>query len=101
LLNSAGSGEGGTVSLYHQGSLENGVNGDLPISLSPSSELSQYNPQGNLYKFDVPRNVYNSWLENGSAIEQIDIHGSIRIMMPEVRVNPPASGQLNQYMVPR
>jgi len=97
-INSASS-DDFVVSLYHQGNLPNGVNGNQSISLSPSSELSHYRPGGSLHKFDVPRNLLNEWESNGSLMRGLDQHAPTGIRTPEIRVYPPASGQLNRFLV--
>ena len=97
--NAKPSDEPGTASLYHQGNLSNGVNGNQSISLSPSSELGHYRPGGSLYKFDVPRNLLNEWESNGYLVPGFDLHEPTGIRTPEVRVYPPVSGQLNRFLV--
>jgi hypothetical protein len=51
-----------------------------------------------LYRFDIPRNLYNEWLGSGEAVEGIDSYGGIT--RPVVRIDPPVSGRLNGFMVP-
>ncbi|WP_294226567.1 hypothetical protein, partial [Prosthecobacter sp.] len=89
-----------TVSLFHQGTLRGGqVSSTRGLSTSLSSDLSHYRPGGQLYEFQVPRSTYNQWLDEGLAIPKTDLHLPTGIVTPEIRVLPPASGTLNQYLV--
>jgi hypothetical protein len=88
------------VNLFHQGDLSNGVSSTRALSTSTVSDLTQYNPGGQLYQFQVPRAVLNNWLEQGVARELNDMHYPSGIVTPEIRISPPASGLMNQYMIP-
>lgn len=89
------------VGLFHQGSLRGGqVSGSRYLSTSPSSDLLHYRPQGQLYEFQVPRSTLNQWLGEGSALRLNDLHIPSGVVTPEIRILPPASGQMNQFLVP-
>ncbi len=89
-----------TVSLFHQGTLRGGqVSSTRGLSTSLSSDLSHYRPGGQLYEFQVPRSTYNQWLDEGFVMPKTDLHLPTGIVTPEIRVLPPASGSLNQYLV--
>jgi len=89
-----------TVSLFHQGTLRGGqVSSTRGLSTSLSSDLSHYRPGGQLYEFQVPRSTYNQWLDEGLAMPKTDYHLPTSITTPEIRVMPPASGSLNQFLV--
>lgn len=90
------------VKLYHQGTFRGGQVSStrgLSTSPSPSPDLSHYRPGGQLYEFQVPRNIYNQWLDDGLAMPKNDLHLPTGVVRPEIRVLPPASGSLNQYLV--
>ena len=88
------------VRLYHQGSLRGGqVSSTRGLSTSPTPDLGHYRPGGQLYEFQVPRSTYNQWLDDGLAVPKTDLHLPTGIVTPEIRVMPPASGSLNQYLV--
>lgn len=89
-----------TVSLFHQGTLRGGeVSSTRALSTSLSSDLTHYNPAGTLNEFQVPRSVYNQWYRDLLIEPRTDLHLGTGIVTPELRVMPPASGQLNQYLV--
>jgi RHS repeat-associated protein len=89
-----------TVSLFHQGTLRGGqVSSTRGLSTSLSSDLSHYRPSGQLYEFQVPRSTYNQWLDDGLAVPKTDYHLPSGVTTPEIRVMPPASGSLNQFLV--
>lgn len=89
-----------TVSLFHQGTLRGGqVSSTRGLSTSLSSDLSHYRPGGQLYEFQVPRSTYNQWLDEGFVMPKTDLHLPTGIVTPQIRVLPPASGSLNQYLV--
>jgi RHS repeat-associated protein len=88
------------VTLYHQGELQNGaVSSTRPLSTSLSSDLAHYNPGAPLNQFNVPQSTLNLWLENGAARPYLDLHAPSGIVTPEIRILPPASGQLNQFLI--
>jgi RHS repeat-associated protein len=88
------------VSLFHQGDLRGGqVSSTSRISTSLSSDLTQYRPNGQLYEFQVPRSTLNQWFDEGSALQFNDLHAPTGIITPEIRILPPQSGQLNQFLV--
>jgi len=88
------------VSLFHQGNLRGGqVSATRPLSTSPSSDLLHYRPQGQLYEFQVPRSTLNQWEQQQQILRFQDLHAPSGIITPEIRVLPPASGQLNQFLV--
>lgn len=68
----------GFVSLYHYGNLEGGVIGPLSLGYR-TSDLSQYRSLGDLYRFDVPLDVFEAWVERGYAVHGIDQYGTKRI----------------------
>jgi len=88
------------VSLFHQGNLRGGqVSSTRALSTSPSSDLLHYNPQGQLYEFQVPRSTLLEW-ERQELIRRFnDLHAPSGIITPEIRVLTPASGQMNQFLV--
>jgi hypothetical protein len=88
------------VTLYHQGDLENGVSANQSLSTSASRDLSHYDPNGRLYRFDLPRDTLNEWLNTGSAESFIDFHAPSGKTTLEIRIRPPQSGQINQFLVP-
>lgn len=89
------------VSLFHQGILRNGqVSSSRSLSTSLSKELTHYNPAGKLNEFHIPRSVFNKWMDNGWINKLRDLHGPTGIITEEIRVLPPASGLLNQFLVP-
>jgi RHS repeat-associated protein len=85
------------VNLFHQGNLSNGVSESRALSTSTGSHLTHYNPSGKLYQFQVPRSLFNSWEDQGFILQRSDLYNGI--ITPEVRILPPASGQLNQFMM--
>lgn len=88
------------VSLFHQGTLRGGeVSSTRAISTSLSRDLTHYNPAGTLNEFQVPRSVYNQWYRDLLIEPRTDLHLSTGIVTPELRIMPPASSQLNQYLV--
>jgi hypothetical protein len=89
------------VRLYHQGDLSGGISGTRPLSTSPVSELGHYHAGGQLYEFQVPRAMYNEWLNNRWIQPYNDLHAPTGIITPEIRILPPASGQMNQFLVPK
>jgi RHS repeat-associated protein len=99
-VRSQGQSSGDPVRLYHQGKLPpSGVSGGRPLSTSPNPELTHYDPTGKLYEFEVPKDVYNLWEQQGLVKTYTDMHAPTGIVTPEVRIMPPASGQMNQYLV--
>lgn len=88
------------VRLFHQGSLKGGKVSDIrPLSTSPSSDLLHYRPQGQLLEFHVPRSVLNKWEQQGLVIRLRDLHAPSGIITLEFRILPPASGQMNQFLI--
>jgi hypothetical protein len=86
--------------VYHQGDLTNGVSTNRPLSTSPDPDLRHYNPDGNLHQFDIPATVYDEWMFDGTIQTFNDLHlpsGNIR---PEIRITPPNSGQMNDFLAP-
>jgi hypothetical protein len=63
-------------------------------------DLLHYNPNGQLYQFNVPRSTLNQWLNTGAADSFTDFHAASGITTPEIRIWPPTSGQMNQFIVP-
>jgi len=89
-----------TVSLFHQGTLRGGqVSSTRALSTSLSSDLTHYNPAGTLNEFQVPSSTFNEWRYNGLLQPRTDLHLPTGIVTPELQVMPPASGQLNQFLV--
>jgi RHS repeat-associated protein len=91
---------GSRVTLYHYGSLPNGASNSRYLSTSPSSSLSHYHSNGQLYKFEVPSSVMHYWVENNMVQTLTDVHQPTNIKTNEVRIYPPASGDMNNYLVP-
>jgi RHS repeat-associated protein len=89
------------ITLYHHGELPNGVSANRTLSTSPVPELSHYEPGGQLYRFEVPYDVYQNWRFNGSIQTLNDLHAPTGIIVPEVRIMPPATGQMNDFLAPR
>jgi len=88
------------VRLYHQGNLRNGrVSSNRYFSTSPSSDLSHYHPDEALQEFEVPRDVFNQWDADGSIQHLTDMHQPTGTITPEVRIFPPAAGQMNDFIV--
>jgi hypothetical protein len=88
------------VRLFHQGELTNGeVAASRSLSTSTSSNLSHYNPQGQLHEFQVPRGTLQQWFDRGVAQPYMDMHQPTGIITPEIRIMPPASGQMNQFLI--
>ena len=93
--------QGGTETLYHQGSLVNGrVAAGRPLSTSPDSDLSHYSPEGQLHRFDVPRALLEKWKAEGSLSRGTDYHQPTGLVRPEVRFGGSVSAELNKYRVP-
>ena len=86
--------------VYHQGDLSGGVSGFRPFSTSPNPDLTHYRPDGKLYRFDIPSDVYDRWLLDGSIKPITDHHLPSGITRPEIRIMPPASRQMNEFLVP-
>ena len=64
-------------------------------------EIDSYNGGTGLVRFDaVPADVYDTWRFNGSIQTFNDLHAPSGIITPEVRVMPPASGQMNNFLAP-
>jgi hypothetical protein len=75
------------------------VSSTRALSTSLSSDIAHYHPAGELYTFQVPRNTFNEWVGD-DLIQQIwDYHNPTGIVTEELKVMPPASGQLNQFLV--
>ena len=89
------------VTLYHFGDLSNGVSGTQRLSTSPVSDLSHYRSGGKLYEFAVPADVYNNWLLDNTIQRFNDLHAPTGIITPEVRIMPPATAEMNNYLLPR
>jgi len=90
-----------TIGLFHQGTLRGGeVSSTQALSTSLNRDLTHYNPAGTLNEFRVPRSTLNQWLDEGSALEFNDLHEPSGILTQEIRILPPASGQINQFLVP-
>jgi hypothetical protein len=87
-----------TVTLYHHGDLSGGIDGSRYLSTSPSPDLGQYNPGGQLYEFQVPADVLYAWEGHGWITRPNDFHEPSGIYTPEIRIWPPASGQLGPYL---
>jgi RHS repeat-associated protein len=87
------------VALFHQGNLGEGVSAGRSLSTSFDSDLAHYHPEGQLYTFRVPEEVYNEWLSRGLVQKITDMHAGTGIVTQEIRILPPASGQMNQYLV--
>lgn len=88
------------VRLFHQGNLRGGqVSSTRALSTSPSSDLLHYNPQGQLFEFQVPRSTLNQWEQQGFMLRLQDLHAPSGIVTPEIRILPPASGQMNQFLI--
>jgi hypothetical protein len=86
--------------VYHYGDLSDGVSGSRPLSTSPDPDLTHYHPNGDLYRFDIPSDVYEQWILDGSIQTFIDYHLRSGITRPEIRIVPPASSQMNDFLVP-
>jgi hypothetical protein len=87
------------VTLYHQGNVENGVSASQPLSTSLSSDLTHYDPEGQLYQFNVPQSTFDQWRLQGNIETYTDLHWPSGITTPEIRILPPTSGQMNQFLV--
>jgi len=88
------------VRLFHQGNLRGGqVSGTRALSTSPTSDLLHYNPQGQLFEFQVPRSTLNQWEQQGLMMRLQDLHAPSGIITPEIRILPPASEQMNQFII--
>ena len=87
--------------VYHQGDLSGGVSGSRRLSTSPDPDLTHYRPDGTLHRFDIPADVYDRWLLDGSIQPYTDYHLPSGITRPEIRILPPASGQMNDFLVPQ
>ena len=85
--------------VYHQGDLSNGVSGSRPLSTSPDSDLKHYHPDGDLYRFEIPSDVFDQWLLDGSIQPFTDYHLPSGIIRPEIRIMPPASGSMNDFLI--
>ena len=89
-----------TISLFHQGTLRGGqVSSTRALSASLSRDLTHYNPTGTLNELRVPRSTFNQWMDDGLVMPFNDLHAPTGIVTPELRVMPPTSGQLNQFLV--
>ena len=89
----------GSITLYHYGYLNNGYVSpyrELPTSTNPN--LSQYGP-GQLWTFQVPMSAYNEWVNSGWVQFGNDTEAISGISVPEIRIMPPVSGFMNQYLV--
>ena len=86
--------------VYHQGDLTGGVSGHRPLSTSPDPDLGHYHLEGELYRFDIPADVYDQWILDGSIQTFNDLHLPSGQIRPEIRIMPPASGQMNHFLVP-
>jgi hypothetical protein len=102
ILNSAGStADSSVTTLYHYGDLSGGIDAGRSLSTSPLSELSQYHSGGTLYQFDVPSSLIDDLRGTGLVRDFTDMHGPTGTIVPEVRFLPPASGLLDQYLLPK
>ncbi|TWT61734.1 hypothetical protein [Rubinisphaera italica] len=87
--------------VYHQGDLADGVSPRRPLSTSPDTDLGHYHPDGDLYRFDIPADVYDQWILERSIQPFNDLHLPSGQIRPEIRIMPPASGRMNEFLVPR
>jgi len=88
------------IRVYHQGNLAGGVLGSRRFCTSPDIRLQHYDPSGRLYTFEIPADVFERWLQNNLVITYTDFHNPSGIVRQEIRILPPASSEMNQYMVP-
>ncbi len=86
--------------VYHQGDLKGGVSGNRPLSTSPDPDLGHYHPNGELYRFDIPADVYDQWILDRSIQPFNDLHLPSGQIRPEIRIMPPVSGRMNDFLVP-
>ncbi len=87
------------ITLYRQGNPNTVYSPTRATSLSKSPDLMHYDPKGQLLQFEIPQSVYNQWMKDGLIDTYSDLHALSGIITSEVKVLPPASGQLNQYQV--
>jgi hypothetical protein len=87
------------VTLFHQGDLSHGVSPNRPLSTSPVPDLTHYHPEGQLYKFEVPADVYDNWRLGGKIDNFNDLHLPSGIVKPEIRIYPPESGLMNDFLI--
>jgi len=88
------------VRLYHMGDLSGGISRTRTLSTSPTPELIHYHPNGRLYRFDIPRDVLDTWLDQRLVRPFTDRHDPTGIYTPEIRFYPPATWELDQYVTP-
>ncbi|HYW78281.1 MAG TPA: hypothetical protein VE890_01850, partial [Thermoguttaceae bacterium] len=67
---------------------------------SPSSNLDHYHPGAPLNQFDIPHNQYYDWIDSGQIEFRTDYHMPSGVTTPEIRIYPPASERMNDYLVP-
>jgi len=92
-------GGGRTVSLYHQGNLQGGkVSTTKGLWTSKSSNLNHYRPDGKLNQFKIPEKTYYQWRSDGLVLPGSDTMKGI--VTPAEKIMPPASGWLNDFLVP-
>ncbi len=87
------------VTLYRQGNPETVYSSSRPVSTSLSSELTHYDPEAQLLQFKVPQSTFDQWRMQRLIETFNDLHAPSGIITPETRILPPASGQLNQFLV--
>jgi hypothetical protein len=89
------------ITVYHQGELENGaVSGTRPLWVGTLPDLQHYHPDGQLFQFNIPQSVYQDWLDNQIALPFTDYHQPTGIYTPSIRILPPGSGQMNDFLIP-
>jgi hypothetical protein len=86
-----------TVTLHHNGDLKDGqVSPSRPLSTS-TTPVDHYHPDAPTHQFDVPQNKFDEWFENFQVEFYKDMKAGTNEIVEEIRILPPASGELNNF----
>ena len=88
------------IKLYHKGKLKDGkVNPSRKLDTTKSKESADgYKRDGETHEFEIDEATYREWQDKGLVEEfkDVDLPSGGRQVDDAVRINPPASGQLNK-----
>ena len=101
LANAADDAVESTVSVFHKGEL---VNGKVSSGKALSTGLDKAGVEaldraGGVHQFDIPKSVYDDWIDSGKAQTRKDYDFNTGTVNDEIRFSGDVSGSLNQYKV--
>jgi RHS repeat-associated protein len=88
------------TTLYHKGALEGGkVSTFRKFSTGTDyTNVASLDRDGTIHIFKVPNAVLNEWISTGKAITLTDTDQVTGVQNQEIRILPPASGEMNKYI---